>query len=316
LRHLAAALALLIVLLLAGCSDDAPSWRLLPAAPQARTEVAGSVLNGRVAVVGGLTADGAVSARVDLYDPRRRRWLRPPDLPAPRHHAMAASRGGRLYVAGGYADPSAGAEATATSWVLYDRRWHPLPPMPEPRAAGGAVIVRNRLYVVGGVGAGPGRPLARASMYLDLRTLRWRLFRGLATPREHLGVTALGGRVYAIGGRTGGPETNTRAAEAYDTVRRAWSTLPDAPTRRGGNGATRAAGLVVALGGETRTATIAPVDAYDPDTRTWRSLTPSPRPRHGVAVVGVGRTVYQALGGPDPGLTASDTLLAMRLPRD
>jgi non-specific serine/threonine protein kinase len=315
LRHLAA-LALVTVLLLAGCSDDAASWRLLPAAPQARTEVAGAALNGRVAVVGGLTADGTVSARVDLYDPRRRRWLRLTDLPAPRHHAMAASRGDRLYVVGGYGDDQAAGQATATAWVLFDRRWHALPPMPEPRAAAGAVIVRNRLYVVGGVGAGPGRPLATSSMYLDLRTLRWSRFRGLATPREHLGVTALGGRVYAIGGRTGGPETNTHAAEAYDTVRRAWSTLPDAPTRRGGNGATRAAGLVVAVGGETRTSTIAPVDAYDPGSRTWRSLTPSPRPRHGVAVVGIGRTVYQALGGPEPGLTASNTLLGMRLPVD
>jgi non-specific serine/threonine protein kinase len=200
--------------------------------------------------------------------------------------------------------------------VLYDRRWHPLPPMPEPRAAGGAVIVRNRLYVVGGVGAGAKRPLATTSMYLDLRTLRWRLFRGLTTPREHLGVTALGGRVYAIGGRTDGPATNTHAAEAYDTVRREWSTLPDAPTRRGGNGATRVAGLVVAVGGEGREATIAPVDAYDPGTRTWRSLAPIPRPRHGAAVVGIGRTVYQALGGPKPGLSVSDTLMALRIPRD
>jgi non-specific serine/threonine protein kinase len=237
-------------------------------------------------------------------------------MPAPRHHAMAASRGGRLYVAGGYDAAMAAGEATDTAWVLFDRRWRPLPAMPEPRAAGGAVIVRNRLYVVGGVGGGPARPLADSSMYLDLRTLKWRRFRGLATPREHLGVTALGGRIYAVGGRTAGPETNTHAAEAYDTVHRGWSTLPDAPTRRGGNGATRAAGLVVAVGGETRETTNAPVDAYDPRRRAWRSLTPSPRPRHGVAVVGIGRTVYQALGGPEPGLTASPTLMALRIPPD
>ena len=201
--------------------------------------------------------------------------------------------------------------------MLFDRRWHPLPGMPEPRAAGGAVIVRNRLYVVGGVGAGPQRPLARrSSMYLDLRTLRWSLFRGLATPREHLGVTALGGRVYAIGGRAGGPETNTHAAEAYDTVRRGWSTLPDAPTRRGGNGATRAAGRVVAVGGEAREATIAPVDAYDPRSRKWRSLTPSPDRATGSAVVGIGRTVYQALGGPEPGLDREPHLMGLRIPAD
>jgi hypothetical protein len=33
-----------------------------------------------------------------------------------------------------------------------------------------------------------------------------------------------------------------------------------------------------------------------------------------VGVVGIGRTVYQALGGPKPGLTVSKTLLALRVP--
>src|SRR5947207_14338408 len=37
--------------------------------PQARTEVAGAYWNGRIAVVGGFTADGAASNRVDLYNP-------------------------------------------------------------------------------------------------------------------------------------------------------------------------------------------------------------------------------------------------------
>ena len=312
MRYLTAALASIV--LLAGCSDSDPAWRLLDPAPEARTEVAGAALAGRVAVVGGLTADGAVSSRAELYEPRRRLWIRLPDLPAPRHHAMAASRGGRLYVVGGFGASFGSGEATDTAWVLFDRRWHPLPPMPEARAAGGAVIVRNRLYVVGGVGPGPARRLATVSMYLDLRTLRWSAFRGLETPREHLGVTALGGKVYAVGGRTAGLETNTHAAEAYDTVTRSWSTLPDAPTRRGGNGASRAAGLIVAVGGEGPGGTIGQVDAYDPGDNRWRSLPPSPSPRHGVAVVGIGRTVYQALGGPEPGLTVSPTLMALRVP--
>jgi hypothetical protein len=34
-----------------------------------------------------------------------------------------------------------------------------------------------------------------------------------------------------------------------------------------------------------------------------------------VAVVGTGRTAYQALGGPEPGLTVSPTLMALKMPR-
>lgn len=312
MRLLLAALAVLA--LLAGCSDQTPAWRNLAPAPEARTEVAGAALAGRVAVVGGLTADGRASARVDLYDPRRDRWVRLPDLPEARHHAMAATRGGRLYVVGGHRPRSVGAGPADTGWVLFDRRWRPLPRMPEPRAAGGAAIVRNRLYVIGGLAGTEPRALATASLHLDLRTLTWRPFRGVDPPREHLGVTALAGTIYAIGGRTGDPSTNVAAAEAYDTVRRAWSRLPDAPTARGGNGAARAGRQVVVIGGEAPDGTIAPVEAFDPRAGAWRSLPASPRPRHGAAVVGIGRRAYQALGGPEPGLAVSPTLMALRIP--
>lgn len=312
LRFLVA--ALLCALLLTGCSEARPAWQPLPSAPVARTEVVGAPLSGRVAVVGGLTADGRASARVDLYDPRRALWLRLPDLPEGLHHAMAASRSGRLYVVGGYRIRGGAWEASDRAWVLFDRRWRPLPRLPEPRAAGGAAIVRNRLYVVGGTTSSAPESLAQSSLHLDLRTLRWQGFAGLARPREHLGVTALGGRIYAIGGRTAGLESNTAAADAYDTRARSWTRLPDAPTRRGGNGATAAAGLAVAVGGEGPGGTIAPVDAFDPASGSWSSLNASPRPRHGVAVVGIGRTVYQALGGPEPGLTVSRTLLSLRVP--
>jgi hypothetical protein len=187
--------------------------------------------------------------------------------------------------------------------------------MPEPRAAGGAALVRNRIYVVGGVtGPGPGR-LARRSLHLDLRTLRWSGFGALPRPREHLGVASLGGKVYAVGGRTAGLDTNLAAADVYDPIARSWARLPDAPTRRGGNGAGVADRLIVAAGGEGPDGTIREVDAYDPADGAWRRLPRSPVGRHGVGVVGVGRTVYQAMGGPTPGLSVSDTLYALRVPR-
>ncbi len=314
MRYLLAALATLV--LLAGCSDSSPAWRPLASAPEARTEVAGAALARRVAVVGGLTATGQASARVDLYDPRRARWIRLPDLPEARHHAMAATRGGRLYVVGGYRPASEGGAPADTAWVLFDRRWRALPRLPEPRAAGGAAIVRNRLYVIGGVSDTSPRTLAPRSLHLDLRTLEWTPFPGVTPAREHLGVTSLFGQVYAVGGRTADLRTNVATAEAYDTVRRAWTRLPDAPTARGGNGAVAADRRIVVVGGERPGGTIPQVDAYDPATGSWRTLPANPRPRHGAAVVGIGRTAYQAMGGPEPGLSVSPTLMALRVPRD
>lgn len=314
MRYLVTALLSLVVL--AGCAGSGPAWRVLPPGPEARSGAAGAALSGRVAVAGGLTAAGEPSARVDLYDPRRRRWIRLTDLPEGLDQAMVASRGGRLYVVGGYHATDTGLEASARAWVLFDRRWHPLPDLPEPRAAGAAAIVRNRIYVVGGQRAYGVGGLAADSLHLDLRTLRWTGFAGVKPARSDLGATALGGRIYAVGGRTAGPGTNVTAAAVYDPVTRAWTALPDAPTRRGGGAAAAAGRLVIAAGGDGPNGTLAPVDAFDPDKGEWRTLPRSPRPRTGAAVVGVGRVVYQALGAPAAGDPPSPALLSLRVPPD
>jgi hypothetical protein len=86
------------------------------------------------------------------------------------------------------------------------------------------------------------------------------------------------------------------------------------PTPRGGMSAAAVAGRVVAVGGEGPQGTFAEVEAYDPGRRTWSALPPSPEPRHGVGVAAVGRTLYQLLGGPQPGLFVSATALGIRLP--
>lgn len=301
---------------LAGCSGSGPSWRMLPAADEARTGLAGVAVSGRVAVVGGLTADGAASARADLYDPRRRRWIRLPDLPQAVDRAMATSRGGRLYVMGGFTEGPDGREATDRAWVLFDRRWHPLPDLPEPRAAAAAAIVRNRIYIVGGTRGSGADALARTSLYLDLRTLRWTTFAGVTPARRDLGATALAGRVYAVGGRTGGPEDNLAAVEEYDPIARAWTRMADLPSRRAGGGVATADRLVVSAGGDGPSGVLGQVDGFDPREDAWRSLPRTPRPRTGLALVGLGRAVYQVGGAAEPGGPPTANLLSLRIPRD
>ena len=122
---------------------------------EARTEVAAAVVRGEIVLVGGLTAGGAPSARVDAYSPAADRWRRLPDLPAGVHHALAASDGRRLYVVGGYGNPLGGGGPTRSAYVYDNRAWHALPRLPEPRAAGGAAVLHGKLYVLGG--RAPGR---------------------------------------------------------------------------------------------------------------------------------------------------------------
>lgn len=314
MRYLTAVLISMAVL--AGCSGSSPSWRMLPAVGEARTGLAGAAVSGRVAVVGGLTADGRASSRADLYDPRRRRWIRLPDLPQAVDRAVLTSRGGRLYVMGGYVDADGVRKASDRAWVLFDRRWHPLPDLPEPRAAAAAAIVRNRIYIVGGTRGPAAADLAQSSLYLDLRTLQWTTFAGVTPARKDLGATALAGRVYAVGGRTRGPGQNLATAEAYDPVAREWTRLPDLPSRRAGGGVATADRLVVSAGGDGPSGVLGQVDGFDPSTGEWRALPRTPRPRTGIALVGAGRAVYQVGGSAEPDGPPTANLLSLRIPRD
>ena len=277
------------------------TWFSATPLPAPRTEVGAARLRGEIVVVGGLTADGAASARADAYTPATRRWRRLPDLPAAVHHPLVAADGRRVFVAGGYGGRLGAGERQRTVFVFDGTRWRSLPRLPEPRAAGGAAVVDGRLYIVGGVGAAG---LARRAFALDLRTNRWSVVPA-PSPREHLAVTAAGGRIYALGGRTAGYDTNLATFESWAPGAKRWRRLPDLPGARGGTGAAVAAGSLVSVGGEEPAGTIAAVYAWNLVHGGWRRLADLPTPRHGLGVVAVGTRVYAVAGGPSPGLTVS-----------
>lgn len=283
-------------------SGHGGGWQRHAAMPLPRTEVSAAVANGEIVVFGGFVQDGATSARADAYSPRLDRWRRLPDLPLGVNHAMAASDGRRVYVAGGYAGAIGAGRAVRAAWVLEGNRWRALPKLPSARAAGGAAIVRGRLYVVGG--AGPNG-LAKQTLVLDLARRRWTTAPG-PMPREHLAVTAANGRVYALAGRLTGIDTNLGVFQSYTPGARTWADLPPIPHPRGGTGAAVAAGRIVSAGGEESSGTISSVYAYDLAGRRWDRLDDLPTPRHGLAVVSAGGRVYAIGGGPRPGLFVSD----------
>jgi non-specific serine/threonine protein kinase len=277
------------------------AWLSAPPVPQPRTEVGAATLRGEIAIVGGLTASGAPSSRVDAYRPSSGRWRRLPDLPVAVHHPLVAAGGGHLYVVGGYGGLLGTGERLRTVFELAGARWRELPRLPEPRAAGGAAVVGGRLYVVGGVGADA---LARRAFALDLRTRRWSVVPA-PTPREHLAVVAAAGRIYALGGRKAGYDTNVATFEAWTPGARRWLRLPRVPEPRGGTGAAFAGGSIVSVGGEEPAGAIRSVYAYSLTGRRWRRLPDLRTPRHGLGVVALGSRVYAVAGGPSPGLTVS-----------
>jgi non-specific serine/threonine protein kinase len=275
------------------------AWQTGPPLPVPRSEVAAAAVKGEIVVAGGFLAGGASSGRVDAYSPERRRWRRLPNLPIAVNHAMAASYRGRLYVVGGY---DGRGRVLRRFYVLAGRRWRQLAPLPVGRAAAGAAVVRDWLYVVGGVA--PNRSLARVAYRYSFRRRLWSRMPA-PTPREHLAVAADRSRIYAIGGRTGGLDQNLAVVEVFTPPSLSWVPTPPVPEPRGGTGAAFAGGRIVSVGGEAPTGTLRAVYAFSLSAARWTRLADLPTPRHGLAVVGIGSTVYAIAGGDEPGLHVS-----------
>jgi N-acetylneuraminic acid mutarotase len=296
-------LALSLPAFAAGANRD---WKRGAPLPLARGEVAAAVAEGRIYVIGGFTADGENSTRVDSYSPGTNTWRLEANLPVPVDHTMAGGYRDRVYVAGGYGP---GRSRLTTLFAFTGDGWTRLASMPGPRAAGGAAIVNGKLYVVGGttsstIGTHQGLHLAKTMLVYDIARNRWSTRPG-PTPREHLGVAALGGTIYAVGGRTAGFDTNMRLVEAFVPRIGRWSKLPPLPGRRGGTGAAGIGRWIVSVGGEAPSGTIRTVYRYDVKRRRWARLPNLPTPRHGLGVAAVGGKVYVIGGGTSPGLSVS-----------
>ena len=281
--------------------DPTAAWRALAPAPTARQQVATTVADGTIWVLGGLTDTGATTV-VEGYDPAINLWKSGFDLPVPLHHAMAVTYRGEVVVLGGWQPEGADLTAVTSNRVFVQRGqgWEELPAMRGARAAGAAVVVGDEIVVTGGQADGKLVPTTEV-----FDGTRWRTRAPLPTPREHLAMVADGTYAYAIGGRELSADRNTAAFERYDPATRRWERLPDLPSPRGGIGATVADGRIVVLGGEDPTRVIGTVDAYDLRSGTWSSLPEMGTPRHGMAVGSVGNTVYALDGAAKPSHSAS-----------
>lgn len=306
-----AVLSFVLLLGLVACRDetagDRPAATRTPAAmPLARTEVAGTEWRTDIVVVGGLTKDGAASARADVYRVKTNRWERLPDMPVALHHAAAVEFLARVYVVGGYTNdgPQWRESDRMFSLGVGERVWRDEPALSASRGAHAAVALRNRIVVAGGVAQGA----ITASTLTYEPGAGWRPGPNLARPREHLAAAVLRDRVYVIAGRANGE--NFTDVESWDG-REVWRPEPSLNDSRGGIGASAVAGRVCVAGGEEAAGTIASVECLRADT--WERAATLQVPRHGLAVVGLGPRLHVIGGGAQPGLFVSRTHEVLRI---
>lgn len=287
----------------------AGAWSRRADAPIALTEVAAADFAGQLWVAGGFDSGGIASTRVVIYDPAFDQWSDGPPLPEGVHHASLVNSGNALWLLGGY-QGSDFSSPTASTWYLdvAAGEWVAGPALPEARAAGAGAFDGARVVYGGGVGPAGD---ARADVYA-LVNGAWRRVAELSQAREHLGAASdRQGRVWFLGGRTGGMDAVLPTVDLLEGT--ALGRIADLPTPRGGVAAFWSQGTGACLvGGEQTSGTFAEVECVRPD----RSVHALPRlsvARHGLGAAVLEGIAYVALGGPEPGLTASPVLEALPL---
>lgn len=304
-------------MLVAATVAAALAWTPLPPATLSRSELSAARVGDSIYVVGGFGASGRTTAAVERYEIRRRRWRRVRPMPVALNHPAAVAYRGMLYVSGGYTNESALSEPSGVllRFNPQTRRWRRLPAAPTPRAAHAAAVIRGRLYVAGG--ANDSGSLRSLEIY-DFARRRWSNGPDFVGPaRNHTTGVASGGLFYVLAGRDA---QNYAMAERYDPRRRTWQALPPMRTARGGIASARLRdGRIVVFGGEELTGagarSIQEVELFDPRTRRWSALPDMRTPRHGLGGAALGNRVFALQGGPQPGLSFSNAIEFLDVPR-
>jgi N-acetylneuraminic acid mutarotase len=293
-----------------GGSAGAPAaWSLLaplPAGP--RQECAVVTVDGKVYVIGGFDKGAEVVPTVEAYDPESDSWASVAPLPAPLHHANAASVGGKIYVLGSLKGELFSASGESYVYDPAKDSWSNVASLPAGRERGGAgvAVIGSHVYVAGGYRAGSVADVDRYDTSKDV----WESLPPLPEARDHLVGAAVQGAFFAIGGRNGGIEELRGQVDRFDPGKGTWASGAPMLTPRGGAAAGVIDDRIYVVGGEGNvnadTGVFEENEAYDPAKDAWSSGPPMKPPKHGTGGAVVGGKLYVPGGATVQAFGATD----------
>jgi serine/threonine protein kinase len=180
------------------------------------------------------------------------------------------------------AKPRPGQSATA---ALPRLTWSSGPELLEVYEELRAAVLDGKLYVVGGrTGHGGTNQCVATVQVYDPQTDRWRLAAPLPQGLAAVGLVAHEGKLYSFGGIRepvwwGWP---VAAGYVYDPKTDRWTGLEEMPVARSNFPVLPLGGRLVCIGGNAHWPdATARVDAFEPETGSWRYILTMPEPRGG-----------------------------------
>lgn len=225
----------------AAARQEAPRWTPRAGMFTPRGRAAGGLVDGRLYVVGGETADGDTDV-VEVYDPAFDSWRQLQPRPIAARAAGGAALGDDLYVAGG-----------CTGDLVLDRvdrydpaqdSWTQVAPLPAPRCGLALAAYGDRLYALGGW---DGSQVTATAFVYDPAVDRWQPIRDIPSPRAFAAATVLRDRIYLLGGHDGSEQQ--KEMWVYDPAKDTWTEAPPLPEPRSGLAAAAEGTSVYAIGG-------------------------------------------------------------------
>jgi N-acetylneuraminic acid mutarotase len=135
-------------------NPDTNTWTAHAAIPVSHEQPASAVVNGLLYVISGFQRDplnpltGAMSARVDVYDPGANSWSQRAAMPAARMGAASGVLNGAIHVVGG--NGGSGHTAIQHRYDPSSDTWTEGPPMAALRSNAAGAVAGSRLYVLDG----------------------------------------------------------------------------------------------------------------------------------------------------------------------
>jgi Kelch motif len=218
------------------------SWRRLPDLPVGVHHSMAVGAGGRLHVLGGYTASGAVLRTA--FALQGGAWRALPRMPFPRAAAGAGVAGQRIVVAGGIGE----GRRLARNALVYDlraARWSVVPG-PTPREHLGVTAFAGTVYAIGGRTAGLDTNLLHFESFRPGQRV-WQRLQPIPDSRGGTGAAGVAGRVVSVGGEE--PAGTIAEVLAYRVAEKRWVRLEDLRTPRHGVGVAALGGRVFVIGG-------------------------------------------------------------------
>ena len=274
--------------------------------------------NGFVAYSGKLYLIGGRGVKpVEIFDPSTNTWSSGASPPFQIHHVQAVVYNDLIYVVGAYTGTCCTSESGVSHVWTYNpqtNQWSQGHEIPSNRRRGstGAVVYNDKIYIAGGLNGGHGATATSYNWFdeYDPVSGQWTTLPNAPRKRDHFHAVVHDGKLYLSGGRDSSDPSVTRETvdeiDVYDFGAGNWSTLPSTkniPTPRGGAASVLYKGEILVIGGETYSQTLAhqDVEAFNPVTESWRTVSDLVVGRHGTQASVLNGIVYIAAGSGEKG---------------